>query len=142
MSSEFKQNQNAILRQLTGCFTHKTQKMKKVTLTLFIALFSMMVFAQTKTEMKPSELPKSITDYIAQNVKAFTIFKAFKVDSKGVITYDVVVTKGSDKRILVFDKDGKFMKKGDQETKETLKSAPDTKPKTTQPATKTEPAKK
>ena len=43
----------------------------------------MMVFAQTKTELKTSELPKSITDYIAQNVKSFTIYKSFKVDSKG-----------------------------------------------------------
>ena len=58
-----------------------------------------------------------------------------------MITYNVVVNKGSDKRLLVFDKDGKFMKKGDEATKETLKSAPDSKPKT-QPAAKIEPAKK
>jgi hypothetical protein len=112
--------------------------MKKVTLTLIAALFATLIFAQTKTELKSSELPKTITDYLATNVKAYTIYKSFKVDSKGVITYDVIMTKGSDKRMMVFDKDGKFIKKGDQESKEALKSAPDAAPKA-QPATKTAP---
>jgi hypothetical protein len=126
--------------------------MKKAVLTIMVALFATMLFAQTKTELKASELPKSITEYLAKNVSAMTFFKAFKVDSKGVITYDVIMAKGSDKRMLVFDKDGKFLKKADEEAKETLKNAPDasgkpsTAPKSApasdQKKTTTDPAKK
>jgi hypothetical protein len=112
--------------------------MKKVILTTVVAIFAMMVYAQTKNELKPADLSKPITEYVKQNMPTYTITKAFKVDSKGVITFDVVVTKGAEKRLLVFDKDGKFVKKGDQETKTTFKNAKD--PKAMPPA-KTPPAK-
>lgn len=101
--------------------------MKRIMLLIVVALFATAVFAQTKTELKPTELSKQITDWMTTNVKTFSITKAFKVDSKGVITYDVIATKGTDKRVFVFDKDGKFVKKGDQETKDTFKGAQDKK---------------
>ena len=102
--------------------------MKRIILMTVVALFTTAVFAQTKTELKPSELSKSITDYVKQNMKTFSIVKAFKVDSKEVITYDVVVAKGAEKHILVFDKDGKFVKEGDQETRANIKNAKEHKP--------------
>lgn len=102
--------------------------MKRIILMIVVALFATVVFAQTKTELKPTELSKQITDWMTTNVKTYSIVKAFKVDSKGVITYDVMATKGTDKRLFVFDKDGKFVKKGDQETKETFKNTQEKKP--------------
>ena len=85
--------------------------MKKVLFIMLLGLFGTAVFGQTKTEMKPGDLMKPITDYITKNYAGYTIEKAFKVDSKGVITYDVVVVKEKMKDKLEFDKDGKFLKK-------------------------------
>ena len=102
--------------------------MKRIILMTVVAIFATVVFAQTKTELKPADLLKPITEYVAHNMTTFTILKAFKVDSKGVITFDVIVAKGAEKRLLVFDKDGKFIKKGDQQTKDNLKNAQDQKP--------------
>lgn len=107
-------------------------KMKKLLLTLFIGILSAVVFGQTKTEMKPADLPKPITDYVAKNVKSFTIDKAFKVDSKGVITYDLLLKNGNDKVVFIFDKDGKFVERAARGEKAGAKPQPAT-PTTTQP---------
>lgn len=84
--------------------------MKKALFIILLGLFGTAVFAQTKTEIKPADLMKPITDYITKNYTGFTIEKAFKVDSKGVMTYDVIVVKEKMKEKLEFDKDGKFLK--------------------------------
>jgi hypothetical protein len=84
--------------------------MKKALFILLLGLFTTAVFAQTKTEVKPGDLAKPVTDYIMKNYSGFTIDKAFKVDSKGVITWDVIVSKDKLKEKLEFDKDGKFIK--------------------------------
>ena len=123
--------------------------MKKVILMLVVALFTTVAFAQTKTEMKPKELSKSITDYVAQNMTGYTINKAFKVDSKGVITYNILIVRGTVKHILVFDKEGKFLEKGDHKAKGATQKIDNTQP-TPTPAQKppasdtkdSEPAKK
>jgi hypothetical protein len=102
--------------------------MKKVILMLVVALFTTFAFAQTKTEMKPKELSKSITDYVTTNMAGYTIDKAFKVDSKGVITYNILVVKGTVKHILVFDKEGKFLEKGDHKAQGATKTVNETNP--------------
>lgn len=116
--------------------------MKKLLLILFIGILAPVIFGQTKTEMKVADLPKSITDYIAKNIKTYTIDKAFKVDSKGVITYDVLLILGADKAVFIFDKDGKFVKRAERGSKVGMQKAPETKPQP-QPADqkKTEPKK-
>ena len=90
--------------------TLKSILMKKALFIILLGLFGTAVFAQTKTEIKPADLMKPITDYITKNYTGFTIEKAFKVDSKGVMTYDVIVVKEKMKEKLEFDKDGKFLK--------------------------------
>jgi hypothetical protein len=102
--------------------------MKKLLLMLVAVVFASVTFAQTKTEVKPKDLPKSVTDYITQSMPAYKADKAFKVDSKGVITYNVLVVKGTEKHVLVFDKDGKFVKKGDNEAKQAKQKMENTKP--------------
>ncbi|MFI5150217.1 MAG: PepSY-like domain-containing protein [Bacteroidia bacterium] len=62
---------------------------------------------ETETAINISELPKSVTDYIAKNKAGKKIKDAAKiVDTKGVMTYEAEV----DKMDLLFDKDGKFIK--------------------------------
>jgi len=118
------------------------KKMKKLLLILFIGILAPVLFGQTKTEMKPADLPKPVTDFIAKNVKTYTIDKAFKVDSKGVITYDVLLANGASKMVFIFDKDGKFVKRAERGSRGGTQKAPETKPQP-QPADqkKTEPKK-
>ncbi len=75
-----------------------------------LGLFATAVFAQTKTEVKPADLSKPVTDYITKYYPGYTIDKAFKVDSKGVITWDVIVSKDKVKDKLEFNSEGKFTK--------------------------------
>ena len=84
--------------------------MKKVFVTFMVALFATIVFGQTKIEIKPVDLPQCVKDYIHQNMKDFTIDKAFKIDSKGEITFTVIVMKGKEKQTLQFDKNCKLVK--------------------------------
>jgi hypothetical protein len=85
--------------------------MKKALLIFILGVLSTVIFAQTKTELKTSELQKPISDYISKNFTGYNIVKAFKVDAKGVITFDVCVSKDKNHEKLFFDKDGKFVRK-------------------------------
>jgi len=109
-------------------YHHKTNnKMKKLFLILFIGIFAPVLFGQTKTELKTADLPKPITDFLAKNFKNYTVDKAFKVDSKGVITYDLLLRQGADKAVFIFDKDGKFVKRADRADRDAAKKAQETK---------------
>jgi hypothetical protein len=85
--------------------------MKKVLLSIIFGIFCTVLFAQTKTELQPSELQKPILEYISKNFHGYTIDKVFKVDAKGVITFDICVNKDKTHEKLFFDKDGKFLRK-------------------------------
>ena len=85
--------------------------MKNVLLVIFFGIISTVVVAQTRTELQASELQKPITEYISKNFNGYSIDKVFKVDAKGIITYDVCVNKDKTHEKLFFDKDGKFLRK-------------------------------
>ncbi len=84
---------------------------KKALLIILLGLFSTIIFAQTKTELQAVELQKPILEYISKNFHGYSIDKIFKVDAKGVITYDICVNKDKTHEKLFFDKDGKFLRK-------------------------------
>ena len=65
----------------------------------------------TRTAVKVTELQKAITDNVAKDYAGFTIKEATSVTTNTVVTYDVVITKGTTTETLVYDKDGKFVKK-------------------------------
>ena len=85
--------------------------MKRVLVILIFGVLSTIILAQTKTELQASELQKPILEYISKNFKGYSIDKVFKVDAKGVITYDICVNKDKSHEKLFFDKDGKFLRK-------------------------------
>lgn len=87
--------------------------MKKILITLAVLLLSTFLFAQKTTEIPTSKLPKATTDYITDNLPGATITKAAKVEDKGVVTYNADIDVKGHKHLLIFDKDGKFLKKGD-----------------------------
>jgi hypothetical protein len=96
--------------------------MKKV---LFVVVLMMSVLAlnaqatnttvtkekATKTSVKIADLQKSITDNIAKDYAGFTIKEATSHTANNTVTYNVVVVKGTTTETLVYDKDGKFVKK-------------------------------
>jgi len=96
--------------------------MKKVLVALVLLMAVLVVNAQTTTtpvaKEKPlravvmvADLQKPITDNIAKDYVGYTIKEAASVTANSVVTYEVVVVKGTTTETLVYDKYGKFLKK-------------------------------
>jgi hypothetical protein len=69
-------------------------------------------FIESETEIKESELPQPVKAAIAKDFagyKAGEIAKA--TDAKGVVTYEMDVTKGKEKFEISFDANGKLLEK-------------------------------
>ena len=63
------------------------------------------------TTVKVTDLQKAITDHIAKNYAGYTIKEATSVTKNGIMTYHVVIVKETTTETLVYDKDGKFVKR-------------------------------
>ena len=86
--------------------------MKKVFLTIMVALCATVVFGQTKKiEIKPAELPGCVTEWVKANMVNYTIDQAFKIDTKGVISYQVKIIYKTDTQWLSSGVDCKDIKK-------------------------------
>lgn len=96
--------------------------MKKVFFVLVLMMAVLVVNAQatqttvtnaqaTKTSVKVADLQKAITDNIARDFVGYTIKEATSVTANNTVTYEVVVEKEKMLETLVYDKDGKFVKK-------------------------------
>jgi hypothetical protein len=90
--------------------------MKKVLVTIMVALFATVVVGQTKTLIKPQNLPRCGQDWVKLNMKGFTIDKAYKIENKSSdktvknIYYGRAI-KGKEMQWLSFDPDCKNVKK-------------------------------
>ena len=95
--------------------------MKKVVFLMIAAMFSLAVFAQDRkvTEIKTNQLPKAVAEYVTKNLGGGAITRAGKIEEKGVTSYMAMVDMHGQNRAFLFDKDGKFLSKGD----DLLKSA-------------------
>lgn len=63
---------------------------------------------ETEMEIKPSELPKSVSDYVAKNLAGKKIKEASKItDAAGKVSYEAEV----DEADYIFDSNGTFLKK-------------------------------
>jgi hypothetical protein len=96
--------------------------MKKVLFVMVLMMAVVAVNAQTTkttttkaktthTPVQVADLPKAITDNVAKDYVGFTIKEASSATKNDVLTYQVVITKGKTTETLVYDKDGKFLKK-------------------------------
>jgi len=96
--------------------------MKKVLIALVLIMAVLVVNAQaTKTPVvkeKPlravvmvGDLQKTITDNIAKDYVGFTVKEAFSLTEKDIVTYEVVIVKGTVTEKLIYDKNGVFIKK-------------------------------
>jgi hypothetical protein len=84
--------------------------MKKAVLIFAMVMAVCAINAQTRTSIKLSQLPKAITENLASQHQGWIAQEAFKIDTKNVITYEVIAKKDQSEMNLVYDKDGKYMK--------------------------------
>jgi hypothetical protein len=95
--------------------------MKKVLVVLVLIMAVLAVNAQTTIPTTNKDLPvrdtvmvadlqKAITDNIAKDYVGYTIKEASKVTANSIVTYEVVVVKGTTTETLVYDNVGKFLK--------------------------------
>jgi hypothetical protein len=93
--------------------------MKKVLFVFVLIMAVLAVNAQaTKATTTPvratvmvADLQKAIKDNIAKDYAGYTVKEATSVTVNGVVTYEVVLVQGTMTQTLVYDKDGKFIKK-------------------------------
>jgi hypothetical protein len=96
--------------------------MKKVLFVMVLMMSVLVINAQAtktsttttkpvKTTINVADLQKPITDNIAKDYAGYTIKGATSVTASNTVTYNVVVVKGAATETLVYDKDGKFIKK-------------------------------
>ncbi len=96
--------------------------MKKAALVLVLIMAVLAANAQAaktpatkekavRTAVMVGDLQKAITDNIAKDYAGYTIKEATSVTVNNVVTYEVVIEKGNTTETLVYDKEGKFVKK-------------------------------
>jgi hypothetical protein len=90
----------------------KSLEIMKTLMAIVALLFSTVISvnAQTKTAIKVSDLPKSIAENLSTAKKGWTPTEAFKMDSKGTMSYEVIAKNGKNEEKLYYDKDGKLTK--------------------------------
>jgi hypothetical protein len=64
-----------------------------------------------RASVKVADLPKPIADNVAKDYAEFTIKEATSVTLNNVVTYEILISKGTASETLLYDKDGKFLKK-------------------------------
>jgi hypothetical protein len=70
---------------------------------------------ETEKEIKVSELPKAISDYISKNMPGKKIKEASHItDAKGMVTYEAEI----DNVDYIFDADGKMLRKEEDKEKD------------------------
>ena len=96
--------------------------------------------SQTKSMIKITELSKPIQENLSMQFKGWTPTQAYKLDSKGVLSYEVLVKKESNEMRLYYDNAGKYLReepvanmtRNTSPAKHTTSTAPAQKP-TTKP---------
>ena len=67
---------------------------------------------EVEITIKSNELPKAALDYIGKNYNAYKLIEAAKIaDDKNVVSYEAEVGLNGKSTDLVFDANGKFLKK-------------------------------
>jgi hypothetical protein len=65
----------------------------------------------TRMVVKVADLQKAITDNIAKDYVGYTIKEATSVTENNIVTFEVVIVKGTATETLIYDKNGVFVKK-------------------------------
>ena len=85
--------------------------MKNLFLVIVLSLVVVSANAQ-RTPVKVSLLPEPLPKFLNTNYPGFVIEKAERiVTNNNEVSYETVITKGTTKETLVFDKNGTFLRK-------------------------------
>ncbi len=100
--------------------------MKKLLLVLIATLCIAFLYAQDRkmSEIKPAELPKETAKWVTSNIPGGSIVRAGKIEEKGTVSYVAIVENKGQKRSYIFDKEGKFVGKGDNMLKNASQATP------------------
>jgi hypothetical protein len=96
--------------------------MKKIALLLVFMMSVLAAHAQAdttysknkaskETTVKVSDLPAAVTATISKDYPGYTVKEASSTWENNALNYHVLVAKGTETETLVFDKEGKFLKK-------------------------------
>ncbi|MBA4055893.1 MAG: hypothetical protein C0490_14360 [Marivirga sp.] len=66
---------------------------------------------ETEREIKKSELPANVLDALKKDYADFEMEEAARIETDGVFTYETQIEKGKMSLELIFDADGKLIKK-------------------------------
>ena len=69
------------------------------------------VTSPSRVPVKPADILPAIKASVAKDYAGYNLEKTYKIETKGVITYEVHVKKEASVLVLVYDKEGKFIKK-------------------------------
>jgi hypothetical protein len=83
--------------------------MKKLLLVTVLVLGAIVANAQ-RTPVKVSDLPKGVSDDIQKEYTGYTIKESNRVVANNTTTYEVIVSKGTEQKTLLFDNEGKSIK--------------------------------
>jgi hypothetical protein len=78
---------------------------------MLLATFAGTAMAETKTAIRPSELNPKIRNDIEKNYPGYIVMEAFKVNNKGMVTYEAIIQKNKDRLHLYYSVDGVFLRK-------------------------------
>lgn len=67
----------------------------------------------TEHEIKVTDLPKNVADYVAKNYAGYKITEASKIEDAATkkVSYEAEIQKGKEEMDLMFDADGHFLSK-------------------------------
>lgn len=85
--------------------------------------------SSTATTIRAADLPKTITDNISKEYPGWTIKEASSVTGKSGLNYQVAIMKGDDHETLLYDNNGKFLRKVASKADRDMKDTKDTKKK-------------
>jgi Protein of unknown function (DUF2874). len=72
---------------------------------------------ETETEIRRSELPQAVQSALIKDFAGYKFDEFEKAEAKGVITYEMEAKKGKVLYELIFDGNGKLLKKVEEKTK-------------------------
>jgi hypothetical protein len=73
---------------------------------------------EIETNISQQALPKGVRDVLSKGYPGYAILEANKVQSNGIISYEAEVSKGLSVYELVFDGNGKLLRKIDKKARE------------------------
>jgi len=76
-----------------------------------VLIFAVISAYGQRTTVKTVDLPKAISENLTKDYAGFSVREATRVVSNNIITYEVIINKGNKTETLLYDKDGKFVKK-------------------------------